>query len=593
VTPSLRTRRFLGTGLVVAAALGVVVVFVAREQRAWLLARNADHLGRVAALLARDPALQGAAEGETPDWSARAASAAEASGCRVTLIAADGRVLGDSDVPRERVQDLENHGDRTEVRDALAGRPARSVRRSATLGRELLYVAVPVPGDTSRRVAVLRLAEPLEVVNALQRSLVRLTLVAAALALLVSLALVYALADREAKRIRALEGVATRLGAGEAGVRAHETPADELGDLGRAVNRMASELRARVEALERERDEREHILAHMSDGVALIDASGRIVRVNHSLARLLGAPLPAAPGMAFAEFARSPDLVELLESSRRVNHGIEVEVRLWVPRQRLVRATATPLRGTGRDAVLLVLHDLSEVEMLNRVRQDFVANVSHELRTPLTSLRGYAETLLEGGLDDAEHRAGFVAIIRDQAARLETLVEDLLSLAELERPGAELTLESIDLHEVAERQADVFRQRAERAGLALGPVEGVEAPIVADRVRVEQVLANLLDNAIKYTERGGIRVVVGTDVQGVWCEVADTGPGIPAEDQPRVFERFYRVDKARSRAKGGTGLGLSIVKHIVTLHGGEVAVRSTPGGGSVFRFTLPRRGGPH
>jgi two-component system phosphate regulon sensor histidine kinase PhoR len=307
------------------------------------------------------------------------------------------------------------------------------------------------------------------------------------------------------------------------------------------------------------------------------------------MARLLGAAVPAAPGTAFAEFARSAELVELLDASRRVHHAVEVEVRLWVPRQRLVRATATPLRGTEGEAVLLVLHDLSEIEMLNRVRQDFVANVSHELRTPLTSLRGYAETLLEGGLEDADHRAGFVRVIRDQAARLEALVEDLLSLAELERPGAGLRAESFDLREAAERQAALFRPRGEAAGLALAPIAGPPTPVNADRVRIDQVLANLLDNAIKYTEHGEIRVTVGSDAHGAWCEVADTGAGIPADDQPRIFERFYRVDKARSREKGGTGLGLSIVKHIVALHGGEVSVRSTPGEGSTFRFTLPRR----
>ena len=297
--------------------------------------------------------------------------------------------------------------------------------------------------------------------------------------------------------------------------------------------------------------------------------------------------MPAAPGIAFAEFARSAELVELLEASRRVRHAVEVEVRLWVPRQRLVRATATPLRGTEGEAVLLVLHDLSEIEMLNRVRQDFVANVSHELRTPLTSLRGYAETLLEGGLEDAEHRAGFVRIIRDQAARLEALVEDLLSLAELERPGAGLRLESFDLYEAAERQAALFRPRSEAAGLALGAVAGPATPVNADRARIDQVLANLLDNAIKYTESGEIRVTVGSDAHGAWCEVADTGPGIPVDDQPRIFERFYRVDKGRSREEGGTGLGLAIVKHVAQAHGGRVEVESRLGEGTRFRVLLP------
>jgi two-component system phosphate regulon sensor histidine kinase PhoR len=244
--------------------------------------------------------------------------------------------------------------------------------------------------------------------------------------------------------------------------------------------------------------------------------------------------------------------------------------------------------GASGDAVLLVVHDLTATEAANRVRQDFVANVSHELRTPLTSLRGYAETLLGGGLDDAEHREGFVRTIHEQAVRLEALIADLLSLAELERPGAELRLAALDLREVVERQAATVRPRAAAAGLALHVEDGPPVLVGADRARIEQVIANLLDNAVKYTERGEISVDLGGDRERVWCEVVDTGPGIPAEDQPRIFERFYRVDKARSREKGGTGLGLSIVKHIVLLHGGTVTVRSSPGQGSTFRFEIPR-----
>jgi two-component system phosphate regulon sensor histidine kinase PhoR len=237
--------------------------------------------------------------------------------------------------------------------------------------------------------------------------------------------------------------------------------------------------------------------------------------------------------------------------------------------------------------VLLVLHDLSESEALQRMRQDFVANVSHELRTPLTSLRGYAETLLEGGLEDAEHRESFVRIIRDQAVRLQALLEDLLSLSELERPDATLRREPLDLHALAAEQVAHVREAATRAGLELTLAGTAPVLVSGDRVRLTQVLANLLDNAVKYTERGGVHVVVGADEHRAWCEVRDTGPGIPAEDLTRVFERFYRVDKARTRDKGGTGLGLSIVKHAIALHDGAVAVESRVGEGTTFRFEIP------
>jgi two-component system phosphate regulon sensor histidine kinase PhoR len=202
-------------------------------------------------------------------------------------------------------------------------------------------------------------------------------------------------------------------------------------------------------------------------------------------------------------------------------------------------------------------------------------------------LRGYAETLLEGGLDDVEHREGFVRIIRDQATRLQSLVDDLLSLADLERPDVRLRREPFDLREAVERQIAILRARAQQASLTIELEPGAPALVLADRLRIDQVIANLLDNAIKYTERGGVRVRLGRAGTRVSCEVEDTGSGIPAEDVPRIFERFYRVDKARSREKGGTGLGLAIVRHILALHGGRVSVESVIGRGSTFRFDLP------
>jgi two-component system phosphate regulon sensor histidine kinase PhoR len=202
-------------------------------------------------------------------------------------------------------------------------------------------------------------------------------------------------------------------------------------------------------------------------------------------------------------------------------------------------------------------------------------------------MRGYAETLATGGLDDLENRDQFVQIIRDQTVRLQALVEDLLSLADLERPGLRLEMERFDLREVLVSQVAASRAHATAAGLTIEIERGDPVPVRADRPRLEQVVANLLDNAIKYTDRGEIRLRAGIDRGIAWCEVQDTGPGIPYDDQPRIFERFYRVDKARSREKGGTGLGLSIVKHIVALHGGHIAVQSEPGHGSLFRFELP------
>jgi len=584
VTLALRGRLFVAHVLVMAVALLLVIFFAARGERAWVLSRNAVMLER-----AGRQALAYAAALPLGSPQATAERMGAITGYRITLIDSTGRVVGDSSIPGGRLGGLENHAGRPEVRAALSGHVGRDERRSASIGRELLYVAVPA--DSMPGVAVLRLAEPLTEIARLTASQVRVMALAALLILVGMAGVVSWVTGRQAQRVTELETVAARLGAGERGVRARELPTDEIGRLGRAINRMTGELEVRLAELERERDEREQILTHMSDGVALIDASGHVVHANQSMSNLLGSARLNEQRLSFSEYARSHELESLIQDARRAERPVEIDLRLWTPRQHVVRATATRLSERGDDAVLLVLHDLTEVERLNRVRQDFVANVSHELKTPLTSVRGYAETLLEGGLNDTAHREEFVRIIRDQATRLQDLVEDLLALAELERPDARLRMEIVDLREIAQRQAEHFEQRANSAGLALVLEPGEPMRVRADRGRLAQVFANLLDNALKYTERGRVEVAFGRDLERVWCEVRDTGPGIPEADLSRIFERFYRVDKARSREKGGTGLGLSIVKHILALHGGAITVRSTVGRGSTFRIELPRSPG--
>ena len=572
---SLRARLLVVPAVVVTGAVALITMFEHASQRDWLIERESASLVRLAREAARTIAPLDSS------WQSAADSLDARFDLRATIIAADGHVLADS---RARAREMENHANRAEVTAALAGGSGTSVRRSRTVGEEYLYAAVPMVRDSA---AVLRLAQPLVVVRRTAESLTRLSTAAASLAVLVSiLVLVYA-SGRFARRLQRLQVVARRIGQGEPGVRATESPADDLGQLGRALNEMRAELDARVEALRRERDDRERILAHMSDGVALLDGGDRVVHVNHRFAELLDAARRPEPGTRFAEFARIPELSEMVAESRRTGRTVERELKPWTTRTGSARGTATPLGGSAPEPVLIVLHDLSASEALVRMRQDFVANVSHELRTPLTSLRGYAETLLEGGLEDVENRERFVRIMRDGAVRLQALVEDLLALSELERPDATLRLEPVELRALAVEELAQVREAATRSGLSLALEPGPEVVVQADRVRLSQALSNLVDNAVKYTERGSVRLAVGREGDRAWCEVRDTGRGIPAVDLPRVFERFYRVDKARSREKGGTGLGLSIVKHAISLHGGEVSVESRVGVGTRFRFEIP------
>jgi len=581
---TLRARLLVVPAVVVAGAVALSTLLEHDAQRRWLIARESDALSRLTHEAART------AEATGGTWQPFADSLDARFALRATLIAADGTVLADS---RARAGGMENHAGREEVRAALDGRIGFGVRRSATVGTEYLYCAVPL-APPREGAAVLRLAEPLEVVGHLGESLTRVSTASASLALLVSILVLAYVSGRFARRLLRLQAVARRIGEGDTAVRAPEAPRDDLGQLGRALNDMRGQLETRVVALRRERDDRERILAHMSDGVALLDGSDRVVHVNHRFAELLDAVWRPEPGTPFTDFARIPELIDMLAESRRAARTLERELRPWATRAGSARATVTPLGDGPMEPVLIVLHDLSESEALQRMRQDFVANVSHELRTPLTTLRGYAETLLEGGLDDAAHREGFVTAMRDGAVRLQALVEDLLALAELERPDATVRRELLDLRALAAEHVEHVRGAAEQAGLLLELEPGPPLMVTGDRVRLAQVLANLLDNAVKYTERGSVRVALGADGARAWCEVRDTGPGIPARDLPRVFERFYRVDKARARERApggtdrtGTGLGLSIVKHALALLGGEVSVVSRIGEGTTFRFEVP------
>jgi two-component system phosphate regulon sensor histidine kinase PhoR len=356
-----------------------------------------------------------------------------------------------------------------------------------------------------------------------------------------------------------------------------------------AALRLDERRHAQLDAVRLERDVRERVLAHMSDGVVLLDGAARVQLMNRRAAELLGLPRPATAGVPLSDASRDPALLELLARRRPDGHVLEGRLALWGSAERLLRAEVTPLGPDDSAGVLLVLQDLTASERLDRVRRDFVANVSHELRTPLTSLRGYAETLLAGGLEDPEHREGFVRVIRDQAMRLQAMTEDLLSLAELERPGAAIERRRFDLRVALLAVLGTFRDEAARRHLALELEPGPSVVVVADRLRIEQAVANLVDNALKYTESGGVTLRAGRDGAVAFAEVSDTGPGIPEDDQGRVFERFFRVDRARSRERGGTGLGLSIVKHIAEVHDGSVRLVSAPGRGSTFRLELPLR----
>ncbi len=364
---------------------------------------------------------------------------------------------------------------------------------------------------------------------------------------------------------------------------------DDLGDLARSLQRMAPRIRELVESLKLENARREAILASMVEGVLAVDKDLRVTFCNSSFARALGARIPVHAGMPLLDLVRDPGLLEIMTSV--LTSGERVERRLTLPAaaDHTFEILAGPLAGPSTRGALAILHDVTELERLERVRKDFVANVSHELRTPLAAIRGYAETLLGGALEDQEHNRKFVEIIEAQATRLSNIASDLLTLSELDSSGgAAPQPQTVSVRAVLESALRTVESAARVRGVQIhcGAID--DLTVLGSELRLEQVLVNLLDNAVKFNRPNGEVWLEARAVDGsARIAIRDTGIGIPSEDLPRVFERFYRVDKARSREMGGTGLGLSIVRHVVEQMNGTIQADSRLGEGSQFTITLP------
>ncbi len=375
----------------------------------------------------------------------------------------------------------------------------------------------------------------------------------------------------------------------------------ELSRLGQAFNHLSERLAVRIAQLEEDRQQLRTILSGMVEGVVALDAEQRILFANERASQLLELPTPSPVGRRLWEVVRQRPLLDVVQRAldrpepnrEEFNWNGNVVRTLTVHAARLPSLMDGPRSGLPPRGAVLVLHDTTELRRLERLRQEFVANVSHELKTPLSVIKANVETLLDGAIDDAEHRGGFLKQIASQGDRLHSLILDLLSLARIESGEELFEFEAIEVENVAGACMDRHRTRAEARNqtLILDPSDPAQGPAVVwvDEEALEQILDNLLDNALKYTPEGGqIRLGWRLEANQVALEVADTGIGIPAADLPRIFERFYRVDKARSRELGGTGLGLSIVKHLVGALHGSVRASSQPGAGTTFTVTLPR-----
>ncbi len=581
------TLTLLGFVAVVEVVAGVYLTRALEERAVQALE------GRLVALtrLLQDDARPLFASAATPRARREfALKAARATDARVTLILPDGRVVAESDRPLEDLATIESHRDRPEVRTALAGGNGHAIRRSETVGHDLLYVALPVQ-DGPRTVGIVRLALPLDVVTGAYASIRQVLLAGGFLALAVALGIGLFVARRVTRPVVEMQSVARQMAGGDYSVRAPVRSPDEIGRLGRALNVMASRFREKIEDLEREQGTTEAILDSMVEGVLAVDPHDHLLLLNQSVRAMFRLGPRLGEGKPFLEVIRNADLFDLLQACRVAGgEMVSRELGLTTPVERALEVHALPLRlggeGTG---VLMVLHDVTELRRLERVRTEFVANVSHELRTPLTAIRGYLETLLGGALEERDNARRFLEIVFRHTERLGRLLDDLMDLSNIELGKVTLKREPTDLSEVLDSALAIMRPRAEAKGITLSlDVAPDLPPVRADRDRLSQILINLVDNAVKFTPAGGrITVTASPRDETVEVAVADTGVGIPSTDLPRITERFYRVDKARSRELGGTGLGLAIVKHLVQAHGGALRIESELGKGTTVRFTLP------
>ena len=517
------------------------------------------------------------------------ALAARLPGERLTVVAADGRVLADSEGDAAL---MENHADREEIRHALDPLARPITRTSRTLHEDMIYFALPVQ-DGGKLLGYARLAVPVADVRADRARLSRAVLWAAALALAVGAAAAALLARSVRRPLQELTRTVQAVARGEPTAPLAPAAMGELAGLARAVDDMSAQLRERFERIARDQSEIRAIVGAMVEGVLAVDGENRVVLVNAAGAQLLGTTPEAARGKPVWEVTRLTEVGELLARCLRTSGPAWVEIRVAdEPRDRVLRLAASPLvDARGPFGAVIVLHDLTEFRRLEAVRRDFVVNVSHELKTPLTAMRGFLDAVLDDAALPPELQARFLGRARDATDRLAAIVSDLLTLARVEADEGTLRRTPLDLAELATEVAAESRDgaalRGTRVQLAVpeGPV-----PVLGDRAELVTAITNLVENAVAYGPDGGeIRLRVTADGGEAVLEVEDDGPGIPPHEQQRIWERFYRVDKSRSRNLGGTGLGLSIVRNVVAAHGGRVSLESEVGRGSSFRIHLPLR----
>ncbi len=512
------------------------------------------------------------------------------SATRITVILPDGKVIGDS---REAPHLMDNHANRPEIMTALAGQTGKSMRFSNTLMQQMYYVAVPVK-DRQKIVAVLRTALPATAVEAEIRSIrLKIALGGCIIALLAA-GISWVISRRISQPIEQMKKSAEHFANGDLSHRLTPPQTEEMGGLADAMNQMAAQLNDRIETIIRQRNQLETVLASMLEGVIAIDTEERIVSINQTAARLFEKEPADCQGKSIQEIIRSPALQQFIRAAISNTNPTEEDITVFQNEERVIGVKGSPIFDANQDQIgtLVVFHDVTQLRRLENMRRDFVANVSHEIKTPLTAIKGFVETLQQGKVEKKQEKERFLGIIQKHVDRLDAIIEDLLALSRIEQEDdkKEIQFESVKIADVFQAAIQLCRPKAEKQNIHINLDCEKDTTALLDPALIEQAVVNLLDNAIKFSEPGST-IHVKSHHQGneMILSVQDQGIGIAQKHLPRLFERFYRVDKARSRSMGGTGLGLAIVKHIAQAHGGHLTVDSKLGEGSHFSIHIPQK----
>lgn len=512
---------------------------------------------------------------------------------RITIVDSLGNVIIDTE---KNYPDMDNHSKRPEIEASLKGNTGKSIRYSYTLKVDQMYVAQPILKDNSI-IGAVRLSKPLYEINNLTKGLYINVFIAVLMGILAASLLGYKMSINITRPIKEITYTASRISKGDFDKRINTAGKDEIGILANSINDMASKLDEMIMRLQDKNVKLEAIMSSIVNGIIAIDSTERVLFINPVAERLLDIADRDIAGKHLLQVIRNNSIDNYLKTILKDKKFYNIEITMDDPAEKVLKLYANPIKKTNEndiDGIIITIQDITELRKLERARTEFIANVSHELKTPLTSIKGFAETLKSGGMDDKQDAFRFLNIIEDEADRLYRLINDILSLSELEQRKAKMVKKEIDVGKAVKEVLSMLKSQSDRKNieLSVNVQEGLEN-LTGDADKFKQMLINLVDNAVKYTPQNGkVRVEAynlpeETGRDKVVIKVADNGIGIPKQHIPRLFERFYRVDKARSRKVGGTGLGLAIVKHIVILFNGEIEVESEIGQGTEFRITLP------